>query len=83
MPGNGLAWARDFTRAFRRGNQEDGDAEGLGSTATISAPSLVHFEVSPVRRISGVSNPTQTQPVTVIGPPPPLPGALPDATSAA
>ncbi len=63
--------------------QADGDAEpeGISSTARITEGPFEHFEVSPVRRISGVSNPSHTQPLMETGPPPPLPGARPDASA--
>jgi hypothetical protein len=61
------------------------DGTGLGPAryagtlrvARISMPSLTHLDVLPVFSSSGVGKPWQVQPFTVIGPPPPLPGALP------
>ena len=52
----------------------------MGRTARISDGPFEHFDASPVRRI-WVSNPLHTQPLTETGPPPPLPGALPDASA--
>ena len=67
--------------------QAEGDAEadpeGMASTARISEGPFEHFDASPVRRIWGVSNPLHTQPLMETGPPPPLPGARPDASAAA
>ena len=65
--------------------QPEGDAEpeGMASTARISDGPFEHFDASPVRRIWGVSNPVHTQPLMETGPPPPLPGARPDASAAA
>ena len=67
--------------------QAEGDAEadpeGMARTARISDGPFEHFDASPVRRIWGVSNPSQTQPLMETGPPPPLPGARPDASAAA
>ncbi len=55
----------------------------MARTARISDGPFEHFDASPVRRICGVSNPSQTQPLMETGPPPPLPGARPDASAAA
>ena len=65
--------------------QAEGDAEpeGMARTARISEGPFEHCDVSPLRRISGVSNPLQTQPLIGTGPPPPFPGARPDARAAA
>lgn len=41
----------------------------------IWVPCLAHLETLPVLSTSGVGKPWQVQPLTVIGPPPPLPGA--------
>ncbi len=54
----------------------------MASTARISDGPFEHLDASPVRRISGVSNPTHTQPLTDTGPPPPFPGAWPEASAA-
>ena len=55
----------------------------MARTASISEGPFEHCDVSPLRRISGVSNPRQTQPLIGTGPPPPFPGARPDARAAA
>src|SRR5579871_3733618 len=49
--------------------------------ARISSPPLTHLEALPVCRTIGVAKPWQVQPSTLIGPPPPLPGAWPDLTA--
>src|SRR5690348_6309472 len=59
------------------------DQAGAGSTARISAVPLTHLDALPVRRTSGVAKPRQVQPSTLTGPPPPLPGSLPDAIASA
>ena len=80
-PGGWPAGGRPAGQA--EGDPEAAGARGISSTARISEGPFEHFEVSPVRRISGVSNPTHTQPLMETGPPPPLPGARPDASAAA
>src|SRR5215469_16978300 len=51
--------------------------------ARISVPSLTHLDALPVRSTIGVAKPWQVQPSTLIGPPPPLPGASPDLMASA
>ena len=68
-----------------RSGQAEGDAEpeGMARTARICEVPFEHCDVSPLRRISGVSKPLQTQPLIETGPPPPFPGARPEASAAA
>ena len=83
----GAAASHRHAPAGRRSCQAEGDAEAdpevKASTARISEGPCEHFDASPVRRICGVSNPSHTQPLMETGPPPPLPGAFPDASAVA